>query len=195
MIENSNNDAASELWDDVGGASGVARANVRLGLRHTAMSLAWGLTDTTACDQLTLLSDLISAHSPLSASSRSYELGLMREVEPDQAWGVTAAATRRTSSAVKNGWLPDPKLWVINSVGVIHHAGHVLLVAVLSDDQLGEGPASRRMRRPRWPPSTRSWGLARRAPRRGRRRTGSTGDDAPPTAGLVAGGGIGREKR
>ena len=138
MIEDSDNAAATALWNDVGGASGVARANVRLGLRHTVMSVAWGLTGTTASDQLTLLSDLVSVRSPLSAASRSYELGLMRHVEPGQAWGVTAAATPGTPSAVKNGWLPDPNLWVINSIGVIHNSGHVLLVAVLSNDQPGE---------------------------------------------------------
>jgi hypothetical protein len=59
----------------------------------------------------------------------------MCHVEPDQAWGVTAAATPRTLAAVKNGWLPDPQLWVVNSIGVIRHDGQVLLVAVLSDDQ------------------------------------------------------------
>ena len=59
----------------------------------------------------------------------------MKHVEPDQSWGVTAAATPGTSSAVKNGWLPDPQLWVINSIGVVHYEGQVLLVAVLSDDQ------------------------------------------------------------
>ena len=137
MIENSNNDAATDLWSDVGGAAGVAQANVHLGLRHTTPGEGgyWGLTSTTVTDQLTLLSDLTSARSPLTAASRSYELGLMRHVESDQAWGVTKAATPGTSSAVKNGWLPDPQLWVINSIGVIHHAGQVLLVAVLSDDQ------------------------------------------------------------
>ena len=135
MIEDSDNNAATALWNEVGGASGVARANVRLGLSHTTPSVYWGLTGTTAADQLTLLSDLVSSHSPLSATSRSYELGLMRHVASDQAWGVTAAATPGTSSAVKNGWLPDPYFWVINSIGVIHHSGHVLLVAVLSNDQ------------------------------------------------------------
>ncbi len=137
MIENSNNDAATDLWSDVGGAAGVAQTNVHLGLRHTRPGEGgyWGLTSTTVTDQLTLLSDLTSASSPLTAASRSYELGLMRHVESDQAWGVTKAATPGTSSAVKNGWLPDPQLWVINSIGVIHHAGQVLLVAVLSDDQ------------------------------------------------------------
>jgi hypothetical protein len=137
MIENSDNDAAQDLWNDDDEADGIARADASLGLGHTAPGEGgyWGLTSTTVGDQLTLLSDLTSVDSPLSAASRSYELGLMRHVEPDQSWGVTAAATPGTSSAVKNGWLPDPQLWVINSIGVVHYEGQVLLVAILSDDQ------------------------------------------------------------
>ena len=141
MIENSDNDAASDLWNDDDEADGVAAADARLGLSDTAPGEGgyWGLTSTTVRDQLTLLSDLTSTDSPLSAASRSYEVGLMKHVEPDQDWGVSAAATAGTTSAVKNGWLPDPQLWVINSIGVVHHDGHVLLVAVLSDDQPTEG--------------------------------------------------------
>ena len=86
MIEDSDNAAATALWNDVGGASGVARANVRLGLRHTVMSVAWGLTGTTASDQLTLLSDLVSVRSPLSAASRSDQLGLMATSSPVRHW-------------------------------------------------------------------------------------------------------------
>lgn len=137
MIEDSDNEAAQDLWWGDQGADGMAAADASLGLRHTAPDQAgyWGLTNTTVGDQLNLLSDLTSAHSPLNAASRSYALRLMSHVEPGQAWGVTAAATPGTSSAVKNGWLPDPQLWVINSIGVIHHDGHLLLVAILSDDQ------------------------------------------------------------
>ena len=62
----------------------------------------------------------------------------MEDVTPDQAWRGSAAATPGSSFAVKNGWLPDPELWVINSIGVIQHAGQQLLVAVLSDDQPSE---------------------------------------------------------
>jgi hypothetical protein len=62
----------------------------------------------------------------------------MEDVTQDQAWGVSAAATPGTSFAVKNGWLPDPELWVINSIGVVDHAGQQLLIAVLSDDQPSE---------------------------------------------------------
>jgi hypothetical protein len=137
MIEDSDDDAASDLWDEVGEGTGVAEANKVLGLRDTTPGTSgyWGLTSTTVPDQLRLLTDLTSASSPLSAASRSYELGLMRHVQADQAWGVTAAAAAGTSPAVKNGWLPDPVLWVINSIGVIRCNGQQVLVAVLSDDQ------------------------------------------------------------
>lgn len=140
MIENSDNGAATALWDDIGESSGLAAANARLGLTQTTPGSGgyWGLTSTTVADQLRLLADLTSRRSPLDLSSRTYELALMRDVERDQAWGVSAAATSATSTAVKNGWLPDPDLWVINSVGVVSRGGHRLLLAVLSDDQASE---------------------------------------------------------
>jgi hypothetical protein len=142
MIENSDNRAATGLWDAIGRAGGLRKANLSLGLRRTIPGEGpyWGLTSTTVDDQLRLLADLTSRESPLSARSRSYELGLMRHVAADQAWGVTAAATPGTASAVKNGWLPDGSYttWVINSIGVIHDDGHEILVAVLSKDQPSE---------------------------------------------------------
>jgi hypothetical protein len=140
MIEASDNDAAQDLWNDDDAADGIAEADAELGLRHTTPGAGgyWGLTSTTIVDQLLLLTDLVSDGSPLTAASRSYELGLMRHVEASEAWGVTKAATPGTVAAVKNGWLPDPRLWVINSIGVIWHGGQLLLVAVLSNDQPSE---------------------------------------------------------
>jgi beta-lactamase class A len=142
MIEDSDNRAADDLWDAIGRADGLRKANRKLGLRHTTpgAGVYWGLTSTTADDQLRLLADLTSRNSPLSARSRSYELGLMRHVAAGQAWGITAAATRGTWSAVKNGWLPDGSYttWVINSIGVIHDHGQEILVVVLSKDQPSE---------------------------------------------------------
>jgi hypothetical protein len=139
MIEESDNDAASALWETIGGAPGLAAANRVLGLLHTEPGPAglWGLTATTVTDQLALLAALASAHSPLTAAGRHYELSLMRSVTPGQNWGVTAAADPGSGPAVKNGWLPDgpPGLWVINSIGVLRHDGQRLLVAVLSSGQ------------------------------------------------------------
>jgi hypothetical protein len=142
MIEDSNDEDANELWDAIGQGQGLKAANQELGLQQTTPGdgIYWGLTSTTVDDQLRLLADLVSSQSPLSAGSRSYELGLMRHVAADQDWGVTAAAVPDTAAAVKDGWLPDGSstAWVINSIGVISRDGHELLVAVLSDDQPSE---------------------------------------------------------
>jgi hypothetical protein len=140
MIEDSDDEAASDLWQMVGAGPEIASANARLGLSHTVAGPAgyWGLTSTTVADQLRLLTDLTSATSPLTAASRDYELGLMEDVTPSQQWGVSAAASRDTTFAIKDGWLPDPDLWVINSIGIVTHDGHRLLIAILSNDQPSE---------------------------------------------------------
>jgi Beta-lactamase enzyme family len=135
MVENGDNGAATSLWQLLGGGPAIAAANRGLGLMHTTPGPAanWGRSRTTVADQLRLLADLTAATSPLTAQSRDYELGLMQDVQPDQQWGVTAAASPGTERAVKDGWLADPKLWVINSIGVVEHDGHRLLLAILSD--------------------------------------------------------------
>jgi hypothetical protein len=137
MIESSSDDAATDLYDLVGGVAGIAAANAQLGLTQTIMGPPgyWGLTKTTVGDQLRLLTDLTSVHSPLSTTSQDYELGLMEDVQPGQRWGVSAAVSPGTSYAVKDGWLPDPALWVTNSMGVVEHAGQRLLIVVLANAQ------------------------------------------------------------
>jgi Beta-lactamase enzyme family len=142
MIEDSDNDAATALWDAVGGTMGMEAGNAALGLHgiRPGASGYWGLTTTTVSGELGLLSDLTSGRSPLPAAARRYELDLMRDVEPAQAWGITAAATPRTRPAVKNGWLPvgPDGQWVINSIGVIRHAGQRMNIVVLSSGQPSE---------------------------------------------------------
>jgi hypothetical protein len=139
MIDNSDNAAASALWNTIGGAAGLAAAGRALRLRHTVPGPGgwWGLTTTTVTDQARLLSALTSPRSPLTTASRHYELALMRNVAAGQNWGITAAASPRTRPAVKNGWMPHGPAgqWVINSIGVISHHHQRLLLAVLSSGQ------------------------------------------------------------
>jgi hypothetical protein len=142
MIEASDDDAATRLWNEAGRAAGMTAADVQLGLRHTVPGPAeyWGLTSTTVGDQLTLLQDLTAARSPLPAAARSYELSLLRDTDPGQRWGISAAASPGTGYAVKDGWLPDGSAgpganWVINSIGVVEHDHQHLLLAVLSAGQ------------------------------------------------------------
>jgi beta-lactamase class A len=141
MIENSDNDAATALWNDAGGAAGITAANKTLGLTQTTAGTAgqWGLTSTTVTDQITLLRQVFTADSLLPAASRAYIGGLMSHVEDGQRWGVPAAADPGTGFAVKNGWLPYPTTqWYVNSLGRITAGGHKLLVAVESGDNQSE---------------------------------------------------------
>ncbi|MET8773051.1 serine hydrolase [Streptomyces sp. NPDC004658] len=136
MIENSDNASATALWRTIGGAAGLDAANERFGLTRTTGGDGglWGLTRTTAADQLVLLRQVFGTDSKLSAASRTYLQGLMRSVEPDQRWGVSAAA-EGNSWALKNGWLPRSTtgLWDVNSIGRVTVDGTDYLVAVLSD--------------------------------------------------------------
>ncbi|MEU6476161.1 serine hydrolase [Streptomyces sp. NPDC047017] len=138
MIRHSDNASANALWREIGEAPGLAAANERLGLTATqgGPGARWGLTRTTASDQIRLLSAVFGTDgaTPLDAASRSYIRTLMNSVAPEQAWGVSAAGTE-TVAALKNGWLRRDAsgLWDVNSVGRITVDGHRYLVAVLSD--------------------------------------------------------------
>ncbi|MEU9478450.1 serine hydrolase [Streptomyces sp. NPDC048191] len=135
MIENSDNTSATELWHTIGRADGLDAANRRFGLTSTSGGDGelWGLTQTTAADQLALLRQVFGQESKLSATSRTYVQGLMTSVEADQRWGVSAAA-EGDSSALKNGWLARSTtgLWDVNSIGRVTVHGTDYLVAVLS---------------------------------------------------------------
>ncbi|MCX5260648.1 class A beta-lactamase-related serine hydrolase [Streptomyces canus] len=135
MIENSDNTSASALWDIIGKASGLDAANKKFGLTGTegGDGALWGLTQTTAADQLTLLQQVFGDDSELTETSRSYLQGLMGRIEADQQWGVSAAADG-SGWALKNGWLPRSTtgLWDVNSIGRVTVDGHAYLVAVLS---------------------------------------------------------------
>ena len=108
MIENSNNDDAQDLWDEEGSAPAVAAYDARAGMTQTVPNAAgyWGLSTTSARDQIALLRQLVVKHGLLNGASRRYELGLMESVEPDQAWGVSGGIPTGVGVALKNGWLP-----------------------------------------------------------------------------------------
>jgi beta-lactamase class A len=137
MIENSDNASATALWAAIGRADGLDTANKRFGLTDTqgGDGELWGLTQTTAIDQLTLLRQVFGDESKLSGTSRSYLQGLMGEIETDQQWGVSAAADDDSQWALKNGWLARSTtgLWDVNSIGRISVDGRAYLVATLSN--------------------------------------------------------------
>jgi hypothetical protein len=134
MITESDNDAATDLWDEVGLAS-LQRFLDAAGMTHTVLDdYAWGLSQLTAQDELSLLELLATPGRVLSAASRGYVLWLMAHVIPSQRWGVPVGAPSDVTVSVKNGWLPDPfnGRWHINSIGVFRGTDVEYEIAVLT---------------------------------------------------------------
>ena len=133
MIEDSDNDAAQDLWDLIGGAPAVAAYNARVGLKNTVPNEAgyWGLSTTSALDQVRLVEQICQSSALLTRTSRDYALDLMTHVDPAQAWGVSAGVTPNAMVALKNGWLPFDDAWHVNSIGCVRGSGRDYVIAVL----------------------------------------------------------------
>jgi beta-lactamase class A len=139
MIRVSDNDAAHELWNRTGrdaAMDGVLRA---FGLTETRTTPeSWGLTRTSAADQVRLVAALAGdASDVLDQERRAYVLDLMAGVAADQRWGIEAVARPGERLEVKDGWLDysgHDGRWTVNSVGRISGDGRDLVLAVLSDD-------------------------------------------------------------
>lgn len=154
MIEDSDNNAATSLWDSVGGAGGIRTYNTAAGLTQTTPSACvncpgfpwpgWGLSTTLPTDQIMLLRRLVEPNPLLTGAARNYALSLMENVTPAQRWGVSGGVPAQATVALKNGWLPlngAATDWQINSEGWISGSGRDYLMAVLTtgnpDEQYG----------------------------------------------------------
>jgi hypothetical protein len=136
MIRESDNNAATSLFQHVGARTGVTKCNKRLGLTQTVVNSSWGLTRTTADDQIRLLSKLVDA-GPLDTGSRRTAFTLMNSVDPAQRWGVPSIARSGETTTVKNGWdtrSADGGRWAINTIGRVTSDDTNVSVAVLSHD-------------------------------------------------------------
>ena len=144
MIEVSDNDAATALWNAVGGPAAIAKFNTSIGMTETTPSNCltcagfpwpgWGLTTTTAADQITLLRHIIAPNSEIDQSNRDEAVDLLENVTVSERWGVSGGVPPGVNVALKNGWVPLPdSLWQINSIGWINGDGRDYLIAVLTD--------------------------------------------------------------
>ena len=141
MIEDSDDDAATSLWNEIGGAPAISRYDDLVGLGATVPNTEgyWGETMTTALDQVELLKRLVFANPVLDDASRAYELDLMRHVIPLDSWGITTGPTSTTLVAVKNGWVPIVSgNWQINSIGYVTGDGRSYVLAVLTNENPSE---------------------------------------------------------
>lgn len=135
MIEQNDSAAAAALWGDAGGARGMRAFDHAAGLWHTSPSAgsSWGLTTSTAGDQITLLRQLARPGGVLDSNSRKYALSLLDDVLPAQRWGVAGGVPAGVRVALANGQRSTGKSgWQVNSVGWVSGGGRDYLMAVLS---------------------------------------------------------------
>ena len=120
MITESDNNAATALWDEDGQKNLVYFLHTA-GMNDTQLNPAWGLTQITAQDETILLRNILERpNTVLSAHAQGYELKLMSQVIPSQHWGVSASTPRSFTLSIKNGWAPLPNVtspWFVNSTG------------------------------------------------------------------------------
>jgi beta-lactamase class A len=135
MIRTSSNAAATTLYGQIGKAKGLAAANRVFKLDHTHPNARWGLSTTTARNQVRLLGRLCDAGQVIDAERRRYARSLMYRVTSSQDWGVSAARRKGESVLLKNGWMPskaDHQRWVVSSVGRIGSDDLDLRIAILT---------------------------------------------------------------
>jgi beta-lactamase class A len=116
MIEVSDNGAATSLWNAVGGPTAIDAFNRSIGLTSTTASTClqcsgfawpgWGLTTTTAADQVRLLRTVAFPYSGISADDRAEAVNLLESVVPSENWGVSGGVPSGVTVALKNGWCP-----------------------------------------------------------------------------------------
>ncbi len=140
MIDRSDNDAATTLWTQAGRIPALQTLFDTAGMTATGRAPIllepWDGVMTTAADQVALLRTLFIGDAYLGAEQQAYLSGLMRNVEADQAWGITAGVPAGATVAVKNGWVQVPgHQWTVNSIGYVHTATTTYYIAILSSNQ------------------------------------------------------------
>lgn len=130
MIRRSDNDATTRFWKTLGGTKIVDYIHTSAGTRDTIIAPEnpgwWGYTHTTSYDLAMILSGLATKQL-LPASACDYVLQEMRQVTPDQHWGIPDGCRTPAAVAVKNGWYPEEetgKVWRVHSTGVAPVGGN-----------------------------------------------------------------------
>ncbi|MEU6195201.1 serine hydrolase [Streptomyces sp. NPDC047061] len=136
MITQSDNDATSKLWKQLG-LTKIKGFLSAAGMTQTTPGADgyWGLTQIDVHDEQKLLALVTAKNTVLSDSSRAYILKLMGQVISSQRWGTPYGAPSGVSVHVKNGWLQRATHgWRVHSLGTFTGGGHDYQMTVLTQD-------------------------------------------------------------
>ena len=132
MIEVSDNSAGQALFDEVGGAPAIQAWDDSIGLTGTFVYPAWGISTSTATDQITLLGVFARPNRYLDDASRAYGLSLLGHVEPSQVFGINVGPPAPDVLAAKTGRMPF--LGVRNGIACVDGDGRDYLIAILTQN-------------------------------------------------------------
>jgi hypothetical protein len=133
MIERSDNDAATDLYDREGRSAVEAfDAAVGAGSIVSADDGLFGLDTSTALDQVEIMKAYAYPNAVLTTASRSLAASLFGQVEADQHWGASGGVPTGVTVDLKDGWLPHGAGWVVDTVGHVSGEGHDYVVAIMS---------------------------------------------------------------
>ncbi|MFQ9707034.1 MAG: serine hydrolase [Limosilactobacillus pontis] len=132
MIEQSDNNATTTLFNELGGQAGLQEVFDKFDMKNSVAHKSWGLTTTTPKDQVKLLNNIFYHSKFLSNQEQTMIRNLMSNVESDQTWGISAGSN---NFAIKNGWLSyGNDNWIVNSIGYVKNAnGTSYTIAVYTD--------------------------------------------------------------
>lgn len=138
MIENSDNDAAQALYQEIGTGFGISSFLRSHGLSGIIPdSNTWG-TSTASPQAMAQLLAALSTGDLLSTAGTSYALSLMRNIVPDQRFGVGDTAPRGAIVSMKDGWLALDQGWAVNSSGIVQTSKITYIVSVYTAGQVSQ---------------------------------------------------------
>ncbi|PTR26467.1 hypothetical protein C8K36_10539 [Rhodococcus sp. OK519] len=149
MLENSDDDAANELWNEYGTSDIVLDVVSRYELPDTAVPYDdnWWNTTTTGHDLVDYYAAVLDGRGGLDPTHRDELLGYLHKSSPtaadgyDQTFGLPAGLPGEAGIAVKQGWMCCiDDLWTHVSTGVIGPGDRYVLVLV-SREALDYGDA------------------------------------------------------
>jgi len=129
MIEISDNADGQALFDLVGGAPAIQAWDNSIGMTDTSAYTNWGLSTSSAPDQIRLLETYVEPNRFLTNASRAYGLYLLNNVDPHQVFGINAGPTPGSVIAAKTGRIPA--VGCINDIGWVDGDGRDYLMVVL----------------------------------------------------------------
>jgi beta-lactamase class A len=136
MIENSDNEAAQALFDEIGGADPINGFMQSVGIPGlSADPDAWGWSTVSPLAMVRLLT-LLHQGKMLNAPDRALALNLMENIESDQQTGVGDTAPPGATVAMKDGWVNGPDgQWAMNSSGIVTVGKETYIIAVYTQEE------------------------------------------------------------